>query len=60
LRNQSITAEAVLLSARIREESRGAHFRDDFPEKDEKRWRGNILVQRDGNDELKHVFKKMD
>jgi fumarate reductase (CoM/CoB) subunit A len=56
-RNQLITAEAVLHSARIREESRGAHVRDDFPETDEKGWRGNIILQKDQNEGLKHVFR---
>jgi fumarate reductase (CoM/CoB) subunit A len=37
-------AEAVALSAMIREESRGAHFRADFPEtRDE--WRKRIVLK---------------
>lgn len=36
LRNMLEVSEAMLLSALAREESRGAHYREDFPEKDEK------------------------
>jgi succinate dehydrogenase/fumarate reductase flavoprotein subunit len=28
----------------MREESRGAHFREDFPEQDDHRWQGHIRV----------------
>lgn len=37
-------AEAIALSAMIREESRGAHFRRDFPETKEE-WRKRIVLQ---------------
>jgi succinate dehydrogenase/fumarate reductase flavoprotein subunit len=40
-------AEAVLTSALIREESRGAHFREDFPEQDDTQWLGTVLVRRE-------------
>jgi len=38
-------AEALLKGARERTESRGAHFRSDYPEKDEL-WRKNLLYER--------------
>ncbi|WP_127587110.1 L-aspartate oxidase [Paenibacillus koleovorans] len=34
-------------SALIREESRGGHYREDFPEKDDLIWRKHVLIQRD-------------
>ena len=41
LRAMLLAAEAVTCSALFREESRGAHFRDDFPETLE-RWAKNV------------------
>ena len=39
-------AESVLVSAIAREESRGAHSREDFPDRDDKDWLKHTLVQR--------------
>ena len=39
------TAEAVVRSARTREESRGAHYREDIPTSDD-RWLGRVEVRR--------------
>jgi succinate dehydrogenase / fumarate reductase flavoprotein subunit len=41
-----IVAEAILRGARRRIESRGAHYRTDYPESDPQ-WRCNFLVERD-------------
>ncbi len=54
LKNLLTTAKLVCKSALYREESRGAHYREDFPEtKDE--WRGNIVIKDD-----KITFKKVE
>ena len=44
LRNAVILGLAVLTSALVREESRGAHFRSDFPDKEDAKWLKNIEV----------------
>ncbi|MGH9979027.1 MAG: FAD-binding protein [Nitrososphaeraceae archaeon] len=41
-----LVSEAILRSALMREESRGAHFRSDFPNRDDEKWKVNILSSR--------------
>jgi succinate dehydrogenase / fumarate reductase flavoprotein subunit/fumarate reductase flavoprotein subunit len=41
-------AEAVAHSALVRTESRGAHYRSDFPEQDDARWLSNVCLRYDG------------
>ncbi len=49
-------AEIILVSARTRTESRGAHFREDFPKRDDDNWLRHTLAQHvDGR--LKVFFK---
>lgn len=38
LRNQLTVARSMIESALIREESRGSHYRSDFPEQDDRNW----------------------
>jgi succinate dehydrogenase / fumarate reductase flavoprotein subunit len=48
LRNLLTVAEAVTRSALERKESRGAHFRDDYPNKDAASGKINVVVRRGG------------
>jgi len=43
-RNLADVAHAMTRCALFREESRGAHFRSDFPERDDQRFRGHTLL----------------
>ena len=49
LRNQLIVCEAIARAAIERKESRGAQFREDFPEKDPEAARFNIVVRANGD-----------
>ncbi|MGV3278086.1 succinate dehydrogenase flavoprotein subunit [Rickettsiales bacterium LUAb2] len=44
LRNLMISAKSVINSALYREESRGAHSREDFPERDDTKWLKHTLA----------------
>jgi succinate dehydrogenase / fumarate reductase, flavoprotein subunit len=48
VKSSLIACEAIIRSALMREESRGAHFRSDFPKLDE-RWNLNIYCTKEGN-----------
>ena len=43
------TAEAILTASLLREESRGAHYRRDFPRTDDDAWNGNLYLERSGD-----------
>jgi succinate dehydrogenase / fumarate reductase flavoprotein subunit len=47
-------AEATVRSALTRTESRGAHYRSDFPERDDERWLKHVLVT-DGEEEAEYL-----
>lgn len=47
-RNFLTVATVMARSALWREESRGAHFREDFPSRNDESWRVHSLIQRDG------------
>ncbi|MDP1784535.1 MAG: FAD-dependent oxidoreductase [Sulfuricurvum sp.] len=45
-RNSLTVAESVVMSAMAREESRGVHYRDDFPQSDDKNDNVNTIIRR--------------
>ena len=49
LRSMLDTAELALTSGLLREESRGAHYREDFPTRDDERWRRPIFSRATGD-----------
>ncbi len=48
--NALLVAEMILHSALMREESRGGHFRKDFPNTNDQKWKGNIFLRKRGED----------
>jgi len=45
--NMLTVAGLIIKDASIREESRGTHLRNDFPEKDDKNWKKHIILKND-------------
>jgi succinate dehydrogenase / fumarate reductase flavoprotein subunit/fumarate reductase flavoprotein subunit len=48
MRNMLIASELIARSALMREESRGAHYREDFAKSDDANWLKNIYLSRNG------------
>jgi succinate dehydrogenase flavoprotein subunit len=49
MKSSLIACEAIIRSALMRQESRGAHYRSDFPRLDDERWKVNIYCTKRGN-----------
>ena len=45
--NLVTVAKLIARAALRREESRGGHFREDFPERDDRHWRVHVVDRRD-------------
>lgn len=45
--NMLVVAGLIIKAASLREESRGTHQRNDFPEKDDKNWKKHIILKQD-------------
>lgn len=56
-----LVSEAVIRSALMRQESRGAHYRSDFPERDDRKWKVNIYCRKNGEEMIlvRHRTKKI-
>lgn len=50
LKNMLACAKMIVISARIRKESRGAHLRLDYPDKDDINWLKNIVIRKEGKE----------
>jgi succinate dehydrogenase/fumarate reductase flavoprotein subunit len=57
LRFAARTADLILQGARRRQESRGAHFREDYPAQDDKNWRGHLQVRLSAEGKLIYKFQ---
>ncbi|WP_148685957.1 FAD-binding protein [Candidatus Nitrosocosmicus hydrocola] len=58
VKSSLIVCEAIIKSALMREESRGAHFRTDFPSINNDTWRVNIYCTKDNSDGTKMTLYK--
>lgn len=56
-RNSLTVAEAMLMCALAREESRGSHYREDFPHSDNKDYQANTIVKRLAGTFLRITFE---
>jgi succinate dehydrogenase / fumarate reductase, flavoprotein subunit len=45
VKSSLVVSEAIIRSALIRQESRGAHYRSDFPQLDDEKWKVNIYCR---------------
>jgi len=52
LKNLLTVSEAITMSALDRKESRGAHFREDYPDKDEKAGKFNLIIFKRQDDKM--------
>jgi succinate dehydrogenase / fumarate reductase flavoprotein subunit len=50
VKSSLVVCEAIIRSALMRQESRGAHYRSDFPKLDEEKWNCNIYCSREGGE----------
>jgi L-aspartate oxidase len=57
--NLHAVATALVRHATLREESRGGHWREDFPERDDEHWRGHLVSRLDGDGTLETDFEEL-
>jgi succinate dehydrogenase / fumarate reductase, flavoprotein subunit len=50
VKSSLIVCEAIIRCALMRQESRGAHYRSDFPKTDDEKWKVNIYCRNEGRD----------
>jgi succinate dehydrogenase / fumarate reductase flavoprotein subunit len=48
LRDRIILSKVIVRGARMRDESRGAHYKPDFPDRDDANWQKTTIAQYDG------------
>jgi succinate dehydrogenase/fumarate reductase flavoprotein subunit len=56
VKSSLVVSEAIIRSALMRQESRGAHYRSDFPKLDDEKWKVNIYCRTEGKEMV--LFKE--
>jgi succinate dehydrogenase flavoprotein subunit len=56
VKSSLVVCEAIIRSALMRQESRGAHYRSDFPNLDDEKWKVNIFCRKEGGEMV--LFKQ--
>ncbi len=56
VKSSLVVSEAIIRSALTRQESRGAHYRSDFPQLDDEKWKVNIYCRAEGKEMI--LFKE--
>ncbi len=59
VRSSLIICEAIIRGALMRTESRGAHYRSDFPEQNDKLWKMNIYYRNKDPSSKNYEYKEM-
>ena len=57
--NMIKVGEVLIIASLIRTESRGAHYREDYPEQDDNNWLKYIILYKE-NEELKHYTSNIE
>jgi succinate dehydrogenase / fumarate reductase flavoprotein subunit len=55
VKSSLVVCEAIIRGALMRQESRGAHYRSDFPKLDDEKWKVNIFCRKEGREMI--LFK---
>jgi succinate dehydrogenase / fumarate reductase flavoprotein subunit len=56
IKSSLLVCEAIIRTAMMRQESRGAHYRSDFPKLDDEKWKVNIYCRKEGGEMV--LFKQ--
>ena len=59
LENMALVASIVVRAAQFRTESRAAHYRDDYPDRDDEHWFANVYACQDSDGQMAMIKEKI-